>query len=592
MNFVTGDVVSSGISTKTPSGFLREVISVSTDKKTFYTSQATLEQAVKDGTLNYSGSLTPPLTSPGIMIDGVRILPKTSTFNFNINLNNVILYDRDGDKNTEDDQLIANGNISFNTDVVFNIKINNHGLEELIFKNSTDISSDITVGANTFGIAQTHQIKIAEYDFQPFVVGYLPIPPIPILLPVIAVPKLGVYIGIDPTNVNPLSVRVKQNADLNVALTYKGLWNFTSNFSNNFEFSNPVINDDLELKVFAGPNLEFSLYDIGGPFGSLNGRLRLKHQNSAWELYGGFGASLGVKMDVLKKNYSIQFKEIINYEKLLVKGETPVVSEKILFTSNRSGDTEIYSMNPDGSNQVNLTNNVSHEYESSWSPDKNQFVFVSERDGNPEVYTMKLDGTTIKRLTNNSATERFPDWSPDGKEIVFYSQRNANQEIFLMNSDGSNQRKIDISFGIHINPRWAPDANKIAFSSTLAAEGSYDIHTINKNGTGLQRLTKNSAAEIEPDWSPDGKKIAFSTNRDGNYEIYVMDADGSNQTNVSNSPSTYESSPSWSPDGKKIVCVSGTGTSSEIWTMNADGSNKKRITNNSYNDGSPRWSPK
>jgi hypothetical protein len=136
------------------------------------------------------------------------------------------------------------------------LEISNHTLNELTFKNLTDIETDVTIGSNVLGLAQLAKIKIAEYNFQPFVAGYLPTP---IPFPIIVLPKLGVYIGIDPTNVNPLSVRVKQNASSEVGLIYNGVWSTTSDFSNSFDFSNPVVNSDIELKAHAGPDLEFML---------------------------------------------------------------------------------------------------------------------------------------------------------------------------------------------------------------------------------------------------------------------------------------------------------------------------------------------
>ena len=137
-----------------------------------------------------------------------------------------------------------------------------------------------------------------------------------------------------------------------------------------------------------------------------------------------------------------------------------------------------------------------------------------------------------------------------------------------------------------------PGANgKIAFTSDR--DGNPEIYVMNADGSGVTRLTNNPAADDEPAWSPDGTKIAFSSNRDGNIEVYVMNADGSGQTNLTNNPA-LDGAPAWSPDGTKIAFWSNRDDAgdSEIYVMNADGSGPTRLTNNPASlDGGPAWSP-
>jgi TolB protein len=111
------------------------------------------------------------------------------------------------------------------------------------------------------------------------------------------------------------------------------------------------------------------------------------------------------------------------------------------------------------------------------------------------------------------------------------------------------------------------------------------------DGSEQTRLTDNNANDSSPSWSPDGEKIAFSSNRDGNYEIYVMNADGSDVTRLTNVNNANDSSPSWSPDGEKIVFTSDRDSAfTEIYSMNADnGRRVTRLTDNNANDSSPNW---
>ena len=129
---------------------------------------------------------------------------------------------------------------------------------------------------------------------------------------------------------------------------------------------------------------------------------------------------------------------------------------------------------------------------------------------------------------------------------------------------------------------------KIAFSSTR--DGNYEIYAMNPDGSGVTRLTNNPASDEWPAWSPDSTKIAFMSYRDGNWEIYVMSADGSGVTRLTNNPAS-DHCPAWSPDGTKIAFNSYRDGNGEIYVMNPDGSNPTRLTNNSADDEQPDWSP-
>jgi len=130
--------------------------------------------------------------------------------------------------------------------------------------------------------------------------------------------------------------------------------------------------------------------------------------------------------------------------------------------------------------------------------------------------------------------------------------------------------------------------SKIAFESNR--DGNYEIYVMNADGSNATRLTNHVGSDRGPAWSPDGTRIAFTSNRNGNNEIYVMNADGSNPTRLTNNAAS-DSEPAWSPFDNKIVFTSNRDGNSEIYVMNADGSNPTRFTSNTETDESPRWSP-
>src|SRR5437763_1434865 len=123
------------------------------------------------------------------------------------------------------------------------------------------------------------------------------------------------------------------------------------------------------------------------------------------------------------------------------------------------------------------------------------------------------------------------------------------------------------SGGFLQNLSWSPDGKQIAFAS--ARTGNFDIWVMNADGSDQRRLTTNPTMDCWPAWSPDGKRIAFTSNRDGNYEIYVMNADGTGQRNLTAHPA-QDNYATWSPDGKRIAFISTRDGGHDIYVMDVD----------------------
>ena len=265
-----------------------------------------------------------------------------------------------------------------------------------------------------------------------------------------------------------------------------------------------------------------------------------------------------------------------------------VDGSRIAFTSGRDGNAEIYAMDPDGLNQIRLTNQPAVDAAPEWSPDRTRIAFHSERDGNSEIYVMNADGSGQTRVTTHPATDRNPTWSPDGTRIAFESYRDGNRELYAMNADGSNVRRLTTDRAEDLDPAWSPDGNRLAFASTR--DGNFEIYVMNADGSGQTNLTKNPAVEFNPAWSPDGRKLAFHSLRSTvSQNIYVMNADGSAQVRLTESASD-DYNPAWAPDGGSIVFQSSRDNHPrmEIYLMNADGSDETRLTTGSGNEV-PDW---
>ena len=221
-------------------------------------------------------------------------------------------------------------------------------------------------------------------------------------------------------------------------------------------------------------------------------------------------------------------------------------------------------------------------------PNRIVFVNISD-DGNENIFIMDEDGSNVVQLTNNDGINSHPAWSPDGEQIVFNSDRRGDHEIFVMNADGTGSRQLTTNLSDDFNPSWSPDGEQIVFTNELA--GKYEIYTMAADGTGVGKETRNNNFDYVPDWSPDGEYIAFASDRDGNYDIFVMDADGSNVRQLT-TDNSWDSFPAWSPDREQIAFHSDRTGNFEIFVMGADGSNVRQLTTSDGFDAlHPAWSP-
>jgi hypothetical protein len=175
-------------------------------------------------------------------------------------------------------------------------------------------------------------------------------------------------------------------------------------------------------------------------------------------------------------------------------------------------------------------------------------------------------------------------------DILFVRRRETGKnQVHVMHADGLTPIRLLNTSANDSSPVWSPDRTKVAFSSDRTGFG--EIYLINADGSNQVNLTNmDPAQDTEPTWSPDGTRIAFTSTRSGHSEIWVMGADGSRPTRLSRPPDV-DSQPAWSPDGTRIAFQSDRSGGVDIYVMQADGSNQTRLTTDGAEHNLPAWSP-
>ncbi len=229
----------------------------------------------------------------------------------------------------------------------------------------------------------------------------------------------------------------------------------------------------------------------------------------------------------------------------------------------------------------------------SMSPDGARMVVVALVDGREQLAVMNTDGSSVIMLTNDAYDHEDPSWSPDGRSIAFMSKEDDGEVIYVMDADGANRRALTPAAQRNIHPTWSPDSTEILYCSNddLAppAKNDANIYAVDV-ASGAIRMLISGGVNTYANMSPDGSMIAFRRMvEEANSEVWLANADGSGAHNLTAHPA-FDGWPSWSPDGRWIAFASDRDGNQQVHVMRADGTDVRRVAETPGRGTAPQFS--
>jgi len=313
MSLNRNDIIVSGVVDAAEEGFFRKISSISQSENeiTVFTEQANFEDAIESGHMSFKQTLKSNQIESTKIEPGISLEKAADSDYTIVNIPNYQIADG----------ITVNGNVGYNIAFEFNIDVDDFQLKELSFIVTSGFFSELNF-ETTVNSEVYDKINIATILYTPItiMIGELP---------VVISPELSIYVGIDGEVSMGIKTGIEQEIDCEGGLQYNGSWSPVNNFTSNFEFSSPELNDACHLIGYLGPEFALKLYGIVGPYAYLRGYIELDANMVDdvpwWGLYGGFRNGLGVKLEVLGNTIAdYEPDPIIDYRKTLMTGHGDV----------------------------------------------------------------------------------------------------------------------------------------------------------------------------------------------------------------------------------------------------------------------------
>lgn len=267
-------------------------------------------------------------------------------------------------------------------------------------------------------------------------------------------------------------------------------------------------------------------------------------------------------------------------------GEKGAFTSKVVYISTQTGNKELFLMDWDGHNPVQLTRNRSINLSPDISPDGREIIFTSYKRGNPDLYKRAISSTVEVPVSSRQGLNITGAWSPDGGRIALALSKDGNTELYTIARDGSAPNRLTVSHAANVSPAWSPDGRRIVFVSDRL--GKPQLFSMDANGGNVSRFGNGGGYTVNPSWSPKGDKLAFARMA-GGFQIFVVNADGSGEVQLTSEGNNER--PRWSADGRLIIFSSKRGGQEALYVMRADGSGQTKVSRTKGISQHPVWTP-
>ena len=283
------------------------------------------------------------------------------------------------------------------------------------------------------------------------------------------------------------------------------------------------------------------------------------------------------------RNVVHKFSDEIQFR---LTGERGINDTRLAFTSDWTGNREVYSIDPDGGNLIQVTMNGKINLSPAWATDGANIYTTSYINDRPDLFSVNLESKKMIPLSTGGMNIT-PVASPDGKIIAFSSSYDGDPEITLLFLENMKKRRITFTVGVDSNPSFAPNGRELAFTSDRG--GNPQIYIMDIDGTNIRRLTQKGNYNTSPDWSPRGDWIAYHGRRDGVFDIWLIHPDGTDEHPIT-SEGGHNEDPTWARDGRHLAFISTRKGGKSLFIMDLSGRSVRPVIIQKGICNNPSWS--
>jgi Tol biopolymer transport system component len=280
---------------------------------------------------------------------------------------------------------------------------------------------------------------------------------------------------------------------------------------------------------------------------------------------------------------------------------------KIVFAKSGAQKTrDIYLMNPDGSEKVNLTKHRADDISPVWSPTGEHILFASNREhkvrGTWDLYLMEPDGSNVRKVFDKWKKRSRPTWSPDGKRIAYDYGEIGNSSLYIGTIDGKEEERVAIGY----SPAWSPDGTEIAYSVDQPFASQLTFINVQTRAQAQPLPKKALIWQYYPSWSAVGDRLAFTGNKHplppildrdlhnawkAKQTIYIVNRDGTGLQQLVKEAGPYAQYPALSPHGEEVLYTQKTNGDFQIFKLNLNSGVRTQLTHISWNTGGDWFDP-